>query len=110
VCCPARPEALGPVPGGHQVGDAMDVQPVLRAVGGPSIRVRTSAVCVPAQPGGWRAPGAACIACSRRKSGGGRPQNPTALRDTASQLKRQRKWGLPFCNFRPKKNIWLDAA
>jgi hypothetical protein len=32
---------------------------------GPSIRVRTSAVCVPAQPGRWRASGAACIACSR---------------------------------------------
>ena len=32
VCCPVRPEALGPVLGGHQAGGAMDVQPVLRVV------------------------------------------------------------------------------
>jgi hypothetical protein len=25
VCCPVRPEALGPVLGGHQAGGAMDV-------------------------------------------------------------------------------------
>jgi hypothetical protein len=42
---------------GHQAGGAMDVQPVLRVVA-PVF------VCEPAL---WRAPGAACIAYSRRK-------------------------------------------
>jgi hypothetical protein len=51
-----------------------DCEPVLRHV--------TSPVRVPAQPGGWRAQGAACTAFSRCESGGGAKRCPCTASPT----------------------------